>query len=77
MRDANGPSLRFAVIADSHFHLEGNDPQAHYPSDGRHNEQNRQVVQRLNEADIAFVIHLGDVHQSLERPHIGRLADCQ
>ena len=75
MRDANGPSLRFAVIADSHFHLEGHDPQAHYPSDGRHNEQNRQVVQRLNEADIAFVIHLGDVPHPVPgtAAHLGAL----
>jgi len=53
--------VRFAVISDSHFHLDGMDPQACYPSDARHNDQNRVVVEWLNRAEPAFVIHAGDV----------------
>ena len=44
------PILSFAVIADSHFHLDGHDPQSAYPSDATHNERNRSVVACLNRA---------------------------
>jgi 3',5'-cyclic AMP phosphodiesterase CpdA len=66
----------FAVIADSHFHLEEEDPQAHYPSDLQHNGRNRAVVEELNRAEPAFVIHLGDVPHPVPgtQAHAGALA---
>ncbi len=51
----------FAVIADSHFRVEGDDPQASHPSDAGHNDRNRRAVAQLVAARPDHVVHLGDV----------------
>ncbi len=51
----------FAVIADSHFRVIGDDPQSSHPSDAGHNDRNRRAVLRLLRADPEHVVHLGDV----------------
>lgn len=54
--------FRFAVIADSHFRVEGTpDVQLAYPSDALHNKRNRRAVALVQRANPAIVIHLGDV----------------
>lgn len=58
---AKPPLFTFAVIADSHFHLDGHDPQSAYPSDALHNDRNEVVVETINRAKPRFVMHLGDV----------------
>lgn len=54
-------ALRFAVIADSHFHPPGGPTQAAWASDQHFNARNRVVVAMLERAGPAFVVHLGDV----------------
>ncbi len=54
-------SSMFAVIADSHFRVRGDDPQAAYPSDAGHNDRNRRVVEVLQVVSPDHVVHLGDV----------------
>lgn len=54
-------TLRFAVIADSHFHPPGVPAQAAWASDGHFNARNAVVVELLRRAGPAFVVHLGDV----------------
>jgi hypothetical protein len=61
MNTSDAPLLTFAVIADSHFHPEGHDPQSPYVADGLHNARNDVVVACINRAQPAFVMHLGDV----------------
>lgn len=51
----------FAVIADSHFRVHGDDPQSSHPSDAGHNDRNRRVVAHLLAAKPEWVVHLGDV----------------
>lgn len=53
--------IRVAVIADTHFHLDADDPHVAYPSDAEHNAQNEALVQVLLRLDPALVLHLGDV----------------
>jgi hypothetical protein len=55
--------LRFAVVADSHFHPagEGRPTQAAWGSDAEFNARNAAVVARLAEIGPALVVHLGDV----------------
>jgi 3',5'-cyclic AMP phosphodiesterase CpdA len=51
----------FAVIADSHFRVHGDDPQSSHPSDAGHNDRNRRVVAHLLQIRPDWVVHLGDV----------------
>lgn len=51
----------FAVIADSHFRVDGDDPQMSHPSDAGHNDRNRRAVALLIAAAPEHVVHLGDV----------------
>lgn len=55
--------MRIAVIADSHFHAEGDEGrlQHGYPSDASFNARNRAAIAELIAAAPARVIHLGDV----------------
>lgn len=73
------PLFTFAVIADSHFHLDGHDPQSAYPSDALHNDRNQVVVETINRANPAFVMHLGDVPHPVPgvEAHRGALAVAQ
>ena len=73
------PLFTFAVIADSHFHLDGHDPQSAYPSDELHNDRNQVVVTWINRAKPRFVMHLGDVPHPIPgvEAHRGALAVAQ
>ncbi|HJN77811.1 MAG TPA: metallophosphoesterase [Myxococcota bacterium] len=53
--------FHFAVIADSHFRLPGDDPQSSHPSDAGHNDRNRRAVAQVVAARPAHIVHLGDV----------------
>ena len=52
---------RFAVIADSHFHPQGQPAQAAYASDAEFNARNAAAVALLSRAQPDLVVHLGDV----------------
>lgn len=55
------PSVRFAVIADSHFHPPGVPEQAVWESDRHFNARNRAAIALVRCAEPAFTVHLGDV----------------
>ncbi|MDP2305543.1 MAG: metallophosphoesterase [Pseudomonadota bacterium] len=55
------PSVRFAVIADSHFHPPGVPEQAVWESDRHFNARNRAAIALVRRAEPAFAVHLGDV----------------
>ncbi len=55
------PPVRFAVLADSHFHPPGVPEQAVWASDRHFNARNAAAVALVCRADPAFVVHLGDV----------------
>lgn len=55
--------MRLAVIADSHFHAEGEEGrlQHGYPSDASFNARNRAAIAEVQAAAPDRVIHLGDI----------------
>lgn len=68
--------VRFAVIADSHFHPAEGPTDAAWPSDALFNPRNVAAVAMVREAKPAFVIHLGDVPHPVPglTTHLGALA---
>lgn len=53
--------MRFAVLADSHFHPPGVPQQAVWASDRLFNARNVAAVEMVRRAAPAFAVHLGDV----------------
>ena len=67
--------MRFAVIADSHFHPAEGPTDAAWPSDALFNPRNAAAVAMVRQAKPAFVVHLGDVPHPVPglATHLGAL----
>jgi len=53
--------LTFAVIADTHMNQSEDYSSSPYPANALANARTRRVVAELNQRDLAFVVHLGDL----------------
>lgn len=53
--------LTFAVIADTHMNQSEDYSSSPYPANALANARTRRVVAELNQRDLAFIVHLGDL----------------